>query len=389
MRISLRSVLSAGGVAALVVAPLVATYYLWSRPIEVSVAPVETDIPVQVFGLGTVGARVQSSVGFKVSGVLVSLKADQGDRVQTGDILAQLDARDMEAQLAIATAGVAQARANVEKAGADVASASATLDNNKAISSRRAGLAKSGYASAETAQTTEAAVRVAEAVLASAVSGVSVAESALKSAEAQQMYQQAVLANYTLRAPYDAWIVSRNLELGSAANPGQPVFTLVAAHTVWVLGYVDERLAGNLAVGQPVKIVLRSNPATVFPGRVERIEIQSDAVNEERLVDVAFEKIPDAIHLAEQAEVMITTAIEPRAVLVQPAAVTDPKNNRGGVWTVENGRLARREVTFGRQLLDGRLPIIAGLPDGAVVVAEPKSGLRVGRAASIAEAGQP
>jgi HlyD family secretion protein len=266
------------------------SWYAFLSPVTVSAAPVEADVPIQVFGLGTIGARIQSNVGFKVAGLLVELKADQGDRVRAGQVLARLDARDVEAQLALATAGVGQARANVEKAKADVATASANLVNAKAIAARRAALVKNAATSVEEAQTADAAAQVAEANLTSAQSAVIVAEAALQSAEAQQAFAEATLSYYTLYAPYDAWVVSRNLELGSAFNPinsgqsGQSIFTLVAAHTVWAVAYVDERLAGRLSVGQPAEIILRSDRNMRIPGHVERIEIQSDQVNEERIV---------------------------------------------------------------------------------------------------------
>ena len=361
-------------------------WWAYFSPVPVSVAPVQADIREQVFGLGTVGARVQSNVGFKVAGVLVALKADQGDRVQAGQLLAQLDARDVEAQLALAKAGVAQALANIDKSKSDVVSAAATLENAQAVSTRRNSLVEKGFASVEEAQTNEAVKRVATANLASAKSGVRVADATLQSAEAQEAFEQATLANYSLYAPYDAWIVSRNLELGSMPNPGQSVFTLVAANTVWAVSYVDERLAGRLANGQPAEIVLRSNLAASIPGHVERIEAQSDAVNEERLVDVAFDKIPADIHLAEQAEVRITTGVLPSAVVVPPSAVSDLKDGRGQVWTVRNGRLERAEVTVGSELLDGRLPILAGVPDDAAVVATPVPGMHAGRAAKVTNA---
>ncbi len=381
---------------ALILAGFLSWYFVFS-PLTVSIAPIETNVREQVYGLGVVGARVQSSVGFKVSGVLVELKADQGDRVRAGQVLARLDARDVEAQLALARAGVGQARANIEKARADVASANANLANANAIAARRATLVKNGYATVEETQTTDTAARVAAANLVSAQSGLTVAEAALQSAEAQQAFEEVTLSYYTLYAPYDAWIVSRNLELGSVFNSintgqsGQSVFTLVAAHTIWTVSYVDERLAGQLSVGQPTEIVLRSDPANRIPGHVERIEIQSDSVNEERLVDVAFEQIPGNIHLAEQAYVYITTSILPRAVLVQPSAVVDFRGDRGTgghgtVWVVEQGRIARRPVTFGPELLDGRLPILDRLPADTAVVAAPVSGLRVGRAARVVEA---
>ena len=380
--------------ALIIVVLCLAGYLAWTallRPVTVSIAPVETNVSEQVFGVGVIGARVQSNVGFKVAGVLTALNADQGDRVRGGQMLAQLDARDIQAQVGAMKAGVAQARANIEKARADVASAEANLANAKAIAARREALVKHSFATVEETQTTKAAEFVAAANLASAQSGVAVAEAALQSAEAQQSFEQATLMSYTLYSPYDAWVVSRNLELGAMPNPGQSVFTLVRAQTVWAVGYVDERLAGRLSAGQPAEITLRSNSSARIPGRVERVEIQSDPVNEERLVDIAFDQIPDNIHLAEQVEVVITTGAWPRAVLLQPSAVADFRGDhgvggRGVVWTVENDRLERREVTLGPQLLDGRLPIVDGLPAAAAVVSTPVPGLRVGRAARVAEA---
>jgi HlyD family secretion protein len=373
-----------------VVALGLAVFLYWFvvlSPVTVSVAPTEINVRQQVFGLGTIGVRVQSNVGFKVAGVLVTLGADQGDQVRAGQVLAQLDARDIEAQVAVAKATIAQARANVGKAKTDVENATVNLANARAIAARRQALVERGFKSVEEAQTTDALAKVAAGNLASAQAGVVVAEATVQSAEAQLAFQEATLANYSLRAPYDAWVVSRNLELGSMPNPGQSVFTLVAANTVWVRAYVDERLAGRLSVGQAAEIILRSNPAKPILGHIERIEIQSDVVNEERLVDIAFDQAPDNIHLAEQAEIVVTTGTLPSVALVRPTAVTDLRSGRGTVWIVEDGKLARLEVGIGPELLDGRLPIVEGLPPGATVVKTPVSGMRVGRAAKIVEAG--
>ena len=244
--------------AAIILALSGVGFWTWSqfvRPVEVRIAPVQTDVREQVFGLGTVGARVASNVGFKVAGVLVDLTADHGDHVRSGAVLARLDARDVEAQLVAARAGVSQAEANIGKARADEESAQANLTNAQAVSARRADLARSGYASKEEAQSTEAAMRVARANLDVAGSEVGVANAALEAAKAQVVFAQATLDNDTLRAPYDALVVARNLNLGSMPVPGQAVFNLVDPQTIWVLGYVNERLAGSLQLGQKAEIV--------------------------------------------------------------------------------------------------------------------------------------
>jgi HlyD family secretion protein len=356
-------------------------WFGYLRPVTVRVAGVSTNVALQVFGLGTVGADVQSNVGFKVAGVLAKVAAAEGDHVKAGQVLAQLDARDIEAQVAEARAGVLQAKAAIDKAQADVVAAQANLADAQAKAGRRQTLMKEGFASVEETQSNVATMQVASANLTVAKTGVGTAQAGLAAAFAQQQFQEATLANYTLRAPYDAWVMARNLNPGAMPVPGQGVFTLADPRTIWVVGYVDERLAGRLRVGQPAEVALRSEPGRRFPGHIARIEIQSDAVNEERLVDVAFETIPPEIHLAEQAEVYITTGILPQAVLVPAAAVTNFADNTGTVWTLEQGHLAQQRVSFGPELLDGQLPIVAGLPQGDQVVVAPPAGARVGRAA--------
>jgi HlyD family secretion protein len=117
---------------------------------------------------------------------------------------------------------------------------------------------------------------------------------------------------------------------------------------------------------------------------VARIEPESDRVNEERRVEVAFDHIPAYANLGEQAEVYITTVRLAQSLLVPEAAIIGLSKKRGTVWIVENGYLQRREVTLGHRLLDGRYEITGGIPANAMVVTQLGSGLSAGRAATIA-----
>ncbi len=354
-------------------------------PVAVSVAQIERDVPVQVFGLGTVEARVTSKVGFKVAGVLADLRADVGDRVAKGTVLARLDDREQRAIVARAGAAVEQAEASLQKANASVAKAQANYANLKNISERRQKLVEGRVASIESAETAKAAADATFADIGVASSDVAVARAAISDAKAQQQQQSATLEFHTLAAPYDAMVTGRLKELGSALAAGESVFTLIDPRTVWVLAYIDESKSGEVRLGQPVEIVLRSRPNERLQGRVVRIEPESDRVNEERRVEVAFDPMPADFNLGEQAEVYVTTVRLAQAVLVPEAAITGLGSNRGTVWTVEDGRLQRREVSFGHRLLDGRYEITGGLPEQAAVVTRLTSGLRSGRAATISE----
>jgi HlyD family secretion protein len=356
---------------------------LFLSPVKVQAAAVQSDVAVQVFGLGTVEARVTSKIGFKVSGVLVDLRADVGERVAKGAVLARLDDREQSARVARAKAAVEQTEANLQKASAGLEKAKANYANAKNISERRQKLVQSNTTSVETAETARTAQDAALADVNLASSDVAVARASIGDAKAQLQLESATLDFHILAAPYDAMVTARLKELGSALGAGEPVFTLIDPKSVWVLAYIDESKAGEIRVGEPAEIVLRSQPGRRIAGHVARIEPESDRVNEERRVEIAFEQIPAAASLGEQAEVYIATLRLPRALLVPEAAIIGLGGNRGTVWTVEDGLLQQRNVTLGHRLLDGRYEIAAGVPDNAVVVAQLRSGMRAGRAAKI------
>ena len=360
----------------------------WSaylRPVKVQVGAVQRDVAVEVFGLGTVEARVTSKIGFKVSGVLVELRADVGDRVAKGVVLARLDDREQAARVGRAKAATEQAEANVQRATASAQKAQANFANAKAISERRQKLVQSNSASVETAETAKTAQDAAFADVNLAASDIAVARAAIGDAKAQLQQESATLDFHTLAAPYDAMVTARLKELGSALGAGEPVFTLINPKSVWVLAFIDESKAGEIQVGEPADVVLRSHPGQRLRGKVARIEPESDRVNEERRVEIVYEKLPDTFYLGEQAEVYIATVRLPQALLVPEAAIVGLAKNRGTVWTVEDGSLQKHQVTLGHRLLDGRYEITDGLPGKARVVVQLRSGLREGRSATIAE----
>lgn len=377
---AIRYLLAIAGAA--VIAAAIASF-LYVRPVAVVIAAPEPEVPVRVFGLGTVEARVLSKAGFEVGGALVELHADHGDRVAKGDLLARLHSGEQAARVVKAQAGIVMAEAVVKKAETAAGKARAVLAQKQQTNRRRQALVAKRTISVEAAEEAQTEEDVAAAELAVAGSDVAVATAALADARAQHEYERTILDHHDLKAPFDALVVERHQELGTVVNPGQPIFTLVDPATVWALAYVDESRAGGIRVGQTAEVRLRSLPGNAFQGRVVRIGIESDRVTEERRVYVACDSCPESFHLGEQVEVFITTAVLKDVRLVPETAVEGFDGAQGTVWTVEQGRLQRRSVRFGQRTLDARLEIAGGLPSEADVVTEIVTGLREGRAADI------
>jgi len=356
---------------------------LVKRPLAVEVIEMEHNVPIKVFGLGTVEARVTSKVGFNVKGIMTTLHADHGDRVKTGGVLASLYNAEQQAHVTKAKASVMQAEALLQKSKASLGRSRAILKQRQLTNRRQQALVKQKTVSREIADEAQMNETVAMADIVVAESEVVVAESAQQNARAQLSLETTILDHYTLYAPYDALIVARHKELGTVVNPGEPVFTLVDPGTVWALAFVDEARAGNLQVGQPVEVRLRSNPNKPLQAHIERIGIESDRVSEERRVFVKCDQCPADFHLGEQVEVFITVATLSKALLVPETAVDLYDGSDGIVWTIEDGVLQRRKVRFGHHTLDGRLEIVDGIGQGVRVVAKWPPGLREGRSARI------
>lgn len=356
------------------------------RPLPVEVARPADNVPVQVFGLGTVEARILSKIGFEVGAALVELNADHGDRVAAGTVLARIHSGEQEARVAKAHAGVRSGEAAVKRAQAAAGRARAVLSQKEQTNRRNQALLRKHTVSIELAEEAQMDRDVAAAELTVANRDVEVTQAALEDAQAQYRYEQVLLDHHTLIAPYDAIVVARHKELGSVLSSGDPLFTVVAPDSIWALAYVDEARAGMLHVDQPAQVRLRSLPGQIFRGHVSRIEIESDRVSEERRVYVACDQCPDDFHLGEQVEVLITIAVLDRALLIPEAAVERLDDTRGIVWTVEEGRLQRREVALGHRTLDARVEILEPLPAaGSHVVTGLRQGMREGRAARLIE----
>ena len=360
--------------------------FLTERPLEVSVVSPETDVPLRIYGLGTVEARILSRVGFEVGATLETLTVDAGDSVRKGQELAILHQGEQETRVLRARAALAANAASLAKSTAALDRAQAVLAQRVAANDRQKALARQDVASAQRAEEAQRDEDVARADLAVAHADLAVIKAQGEDAAAALMMEETLLAHHRLKAPYDATVVARHVEPGTVVRAGDPIFTLIAPETVWIQAYIDEERAGQLALGQPGTIRLRSQPAGEFHGTVARIGLESDRVNEERRIWLTCTDCPQPMYLGEQAEVRILTGTRDRALMVPELAIDGFDGHRGTVWIVQDGRLGRADLSFGARDDRGRVEVTAGLPDGAEIVAMPPKGADEGRLARIGTA---
>ena len=375
--------LTAVGILAVAV---VAILIYSNHPINVQLATIERNIPVRVFGLGTTEARVLSKVGFEVGATLTELRADHGDHVSKGQMLARLNTGEQDAKVGKARAALLIAVVNIAKSAASTEKARAVFIQKQETNRRKQTLAGRDVVSQQAAEEAIRDEAVAKADVTVAESEAESARAQLVDAHAQLQYEETMLRHRTLVAPFDAVVIERHKELGSVVKAGDPIFTLIAEGSYWGLAYVDEARAGFIEEGQPVEARIRSRPLETFTGRVVRIGLESDRVTEERRVYLRGENPPARVYLGEQVEFWITVANLDKALLVPSAAVHGYDGRQGTVWTVEDERLQHRQVQFRHRTEDARLEIVGGLPENARVVTRLESGMRECRAVRVAGA---
>jgi HlyD family secretion protein len=359
-------------------------YWRVVREIPLRTAAPQQNVEVRVFGIGTIEAQVISKVGFQIAGRLVSLEADQGDLAKTGALLAKLDDAAQRAKLAKSEAAKQQAGANLARAQAQRDRAQVAYQQKKSVNLRRQTLAGRGSVSQEVAEDAQAAEDIALSDIKVIESDMLVAAALQEDAAAQHRIDAELLAQHELRAPFDARIIARHKELGSVANPGELVFTLVVPASIWVRAFVDEALAGGLEVGQTAFVRLRSEPDRLVEAEIVRIDQEGDRITEERRLYVrcrACEPQHQLRFLGEQAEVEIVKQIIPSGLFVPVNSIEGFDGQAGVVWVIRNGRLAKQRVELGARLLDGRIQVLSALPAGTFVVTEENTPLREGRAA--------
>lgn len=338
-------------------------------PVPVTVQSVQQEaISPSLFGVGTVEARYAYLIGPTVSGRVRLVSVQVGDRVQAGQVVAEMDPVDLDERVSSQQAALARAQAAVLASEAQVRDTTARKAYAEAQVRRYEQLLLKRFVSNEAVEAKRQERLVTEAAFASASANRDAARQDIARIRADRdgMIQQR--ANLRLLAPVNGLVVARNAESGTTVVAGQAVVEVIDPASLWVNVRFDQLRASGLRAALPATIVLRSQAQQKMAGRVERVEPRADAVTEEALAKVVFDHAPETLPpIGELAEVTVAQPELP-ATPVVPNAALKHQNGKTGVWLVENDGLRFVNVQTGASDLDGRVQITQGLKTGDRVV---------------------
>jgi len=344
--------------------------------IPVTVTQVKSQaISPALFGIGIVEARYRYHVGPTMTGQVLRLDSDVGDKVTANQVLGEMDPVDMNSKIASKDAAIKRAKASVLAAQARVNDSVARAHYAKTQSQRYAQLVNVRTVSEDVAEAKHQEFQIAEASLAAARANLNATQEELEMlrADFEGLLQQR--STLRLMAPVDGLVVGRYVEPGSTAMAGQAVLEIIAPDSIWIDTRFDQRQSGGLAIGQHASIVLRSRTGQPLTGKVARIEPLADAVTEEIQAKISFDQRPDALPpLGELAEITVALP-ELATTVVVPNASIKQFNGETGVWLIESDELRYVPVEIGASDLDGRVQIKRGLKANDRVVVYSKQAL--------------
>jgi HlyD family secretion protein len=372
----LRRVVKLSAVVLVVLLGAGAVLWARSRPVRVERTFVKRGfVASEVMGTGTLEAKVSAVISPRLAGLLTNVLVDQGDRVSRGQLLATLYVGDLNEQARVADADVKVALAAIDQANAQISAASATAQEARSSFGRVSRLVEHGVVSHDEFDKAIKGRDVAEADLQrTRMNEVGASRQVLKAKAAARSTRER-LADTRILAPFDGYVIKRTRDPGNIAVPGDSILQLISLDTLWVSAWVDETAMSRVALGQPARVIFRSEPGKTYEGTVARIEPQVDPETREFLVDVKVAKLPTNWGIGQRAEVYIQTAKRDNALRIPVRAVVQ-RNGHPGVFVDVSGRAHWRPVEFG---LHGRdvIEVVSGLGDGIPIVWPPEMPAKV------------
>ena len=298
---SSRGLLITSGVVVLLVIILAALgVFRRSKPIppEKIVTIERGDIARSVVARGKIEPLSKVEVKSKANGIIMFLLADVGDSVTNGQVLAELDKEDLQAQVRQAKATVDAEEANLHAATAEEAKARIEAANPELEFARRdfvraQELFKQKIASQQQLDDASRAHEVAknrqqllDATVQTAGAQVEQARARVAAAKAAHERAEETLRYATIRAPFSGVVLSRPTEVGDAVssilNMGSAatlIMTLGDMSSVYIKGEVDEADIGKAECGQRVRTKVESFPNESFEGVVKRVAPMGKELN--------------------------------------------------------------------------------------------------------------
>jgi RND family efflux transporter MFP subunit len=309
----------------------------------------------------------------KLAGQATSVTADVGDRVAAGQLLIQIDTKELNAQLAVAQAafqgvgdqaaqvknGMETARLNLEMAQRSYERTKTLLDTKVVTQSQlddaqtKLDLAKTAYENSNRQYQT-------------------ITGSGLAQAEAQVNFIKVQISNSTITSPISGIVTNRNINPGEITSMSTPLLSIADVATLKLQGNVSQDDVVRMAVGGRVSVVVDALPTNSYAGRVEQVGPIAAATGQYFPVAVSLKN--DGKLLAGMTAKASFTWTGADGIIIPLSAVRDNQDGHASVYVVSDGKAHAHRVALGPRS-DSEIQVISGISSSDSVAVSNVSGL--------------
>jgi RND family efflux transporter MFP subunit len=363
-----------------------------------------TIVPVATVGTATLANDLTLTAEFlpyqdvevmaKVAGYVKTISVDIGDHVHQGQVLAVLEAPEIQSDVARAKAGVAAAEADIVTAQAAVQRAQAAADIAKLSSQRLQDVATKdkGLVPRQQIDVAQSRQMEAEALLASAESSVQAAKEAKAGADQEYVRAQTMMSYTTIRAPFDGVVTKRYASTGSMIQAGitsqtqaMPVVKLAQNNLLRLILPVPVNDVSGVKNGQTVDVAVSSLGRT-FEGKVTRSADSVQMATRTMDTEVDVQNRDGSLVPGMYAEVNLHLAERPNVLSVPLDAVDGLGTSVQQAYLVRDGIVHLVTVKTGLQT-PNQVEIVSGLQRGDKVIVGRHTGLSDGEQVEAQAAG--
>jgi RND family efflux transporter MFP subunit len=319
---------------------------------------------------GMVRAVATAQIAARTMGTALEVRAREGDHVKRGQMLAQLDERELAARQGAAQAALREVQAGRDEVARAVSAAQAQADLAKKTHERFVYLRDQKSVSPQEFDEADARNRAAQAALAAAQARQQQADATYARAQSEARAAETVAGYARITAPFDGVVVRRQVEPGTLVAPGMPLFVVEDTSRYQMEVTVDASDVRMVQRGTKARVRVDSLPGSEMEGTI--VELEAGADPGTQTVRAKIELPRDAALRSGLFGRAWFRRGERRVIAVPKASIVERGQLRG-VYVVDTEQVARwRLITLGDAIGD-RVEVLSGLSEGERYVAEPGS----------------
>jgi RND family efflux transporter MFP subunit len=320
---------------------------------------------------GNIQAVTEAPVLARASGYVRTRYVDIGDRVKEGQLLAEIEAPELDQQVRQARASVDQAKASLDEANANLQQGQTNRDLARVTYERWNALVQKGAVSRQDADTYKSQSEALGQNVQSLEKAVSVAQSNIAAVEANQGRLTDMQGFLKVRAPFAGVITLRNVDTGALVAEGNTLLFRIA-QTDRLRTYVNVPQADStsIRVGQTAQLKIPDLPLKTFTGTVTRTANALDPATRTLLAEVQVPNADGLLLPGMYSQVNFTTPrMEPPLMIRADALVVRADGPKVAVVS-DSGVVHFQPVQVGRDYGD-QVEVLGGLEKGQKVVISP------------------